>query len=43
MAGDKGTFDLALYLSRYLIEALAVSALAHEKTKRSEYLLGWGT
>ena len=39
MGGDKGTFDLALYLSRYLIEGLAVSALAHETTERSEHLL----
>ena len=39
MAGDKGTFDLALYLSRYLIEGLAVSALTHEKTERSKHLL----
>jgi hypothetical protein len=36
---DKAAFDLALDLSRYLIEGLAVSALTHEETERSQYLL----
>ena len=37
--GNKATFDLALDLSRYLIEGLTVSALTHEKTERSKHLL----
>lgn len=36
---DKAAFDIALDLSRYLLEGMAVSFLTHEETEREEHLL----
>ncbi len=36
---DPKAFDLALHLSRYLLEGMAVSFLTHEDRERGDYLL----
>ena len=36
---DPEAFDLALYLSRYLLEGMSVSFLTHEETEREQHVL----
>lgn len=38
---DKAAFDLALDLSRYLLEGMAVSFLTHEESEREQHVLDY--